>query len=62
MSRGIAAGLRPDGMRLLLDEDVPVQLLEPLRHLLFGHQVEHTDQLGWKGKKDRFLLPDERGG
>ena len=49
-------------MRLLLDEDVPVQLLEPLRHLLFGHQVDHTDQLGWKGKKDRFLLQDERGG
>jgi hypothetical protein len=47
-------------MRLLLDEDVPVQLLEPLRHLLPGHQVDHTERLGWKGKKDRFLLPDAR--
>jgi hypothetical protein len=47
-------------MRLLLDEDVPVQLLQPLRHLLPGHQVDHTEQLGWKGKKDRLLLPDAR--
>jgi PIN like domain len=60
MSRGIAAGPQPDDMRLLLDEDVPVQLLEPLRHLLSGHQIDHTEQLGWKGKKDRFLLPDAR--
>lgn len=45
-------------MRLLLDEDVPVQLIEPLRRLLPGHQVDHVQQLGWKGKKDEFLLPD----
>lgn len=45
-------------MKLLLDEDVPKQLLEPLRHLLAGHQVDHVEDLGWKGKKDRFLLPD----
>jgi Domain of unknown function (DUF5615) len=45
-------------MRLLLDEDVPVQLLEPLRRLLPGHDVDHANDLGWKGKKDRFLLPD----
>lgn len=45
-------------MKLLLDEDVPVQLLEPLRHLLRGHQVDHVEGIGWKGKKDRFLLPD----
>ena len=30
-------------MKLLLDEDVPAQLLEPLRHLLPGHQVDHVD-------------------
>lgn len=48
-------------MRLLLDEDVPIQLLEPLRRLLPDHQVDHADRLGWKGKKDRFLLPDARG-
>lgn len=45
-------------MRLLLDEDVPVQLVEPLRRLLPQHRVDHAEQLGWKGKKDRFLLPD----
>lgn len=45
-------------MRLLLDEDVPVQLVEPLRRLLREHQVDHVQDLGWKGKKDRFLLPD----
>lgn len=43
---------------MLLDEDVPVQLLEPLRRLLPGHSVDHVDSIGWKGKKDRFLLPD----
>lgn len=45
-------------MKLLLDEDVPVQLLEPLRHLLPGHRVDHVNELRWKGKEDRFLLPD----
>lgn len=45
-------------MRLLLDEDVPVQLLEPLRHLLPGHLVDHVQAIGWKGKKDLFLLTD----
>ncbi|MGH3765020.1 MAG: DUF5615 family PIN-like protein [Pseudonocardiaceae bacterium] len=48
-------------MKLLLDEDVPVQLVEPLRRLLHEHQVDHVQDLGWKGKKDRFLLPDARG-
>lgn len=47
-------------MRLLLDEDVPRQLLEPLRHLLPEHRVDHVDDLRWKGKKDRFLLADAR--
>ena len=37
-----------------------MQLVEPLRRLLPGHQVDHVQQLGWKGKKDRFLLPDAR--
>jgi len=48
-------------MKLLLDEDVPVQLAEPLRRLLREHQVDHVQDLGWKGKKDRFLLPDASG-
>lgn len=41
-------------MKLLLDEDVPKQLLEPLRHLLPNHEVDHVDDLGWKGKKERI--------
>jgi len=45
-------------MRILLDEDVPLQLLEPLRHLLVSHDVDHVDGLRWKGKKDRSLLLD----
>jgi hypothetical protein len=45
-------------MRLLLDEDVAVQLVEPLRRLLPDHQVDHVQDVEWKGKKDRFLLPD----
>jgi len=45
-------------VKLLLDEDVPVQLLEPIRHLLPGHQVDHVEGIGWKGKSDRFLLSD----
>jgi predicted nuclease of predicted toxin-antitoxin system len=47
-------------MRLLLDEDVPVQLLDPLKHLLKGHDVDHVQDLGWKGKKDRHMLLDAR--
>ncbi|MGH3856318.1 MAG: hypothetical protein ACRDR6_23075 [Pseudonocardiaceae bacterium] len=48
-------------MMFLLDEDVPVQLVEPLRRLLREHQVENVQDLGWKGKKDSFLLPDASG-
>ncbi|MEN3361124.1 MAG: hypothetical protein V7637_5106 [Mycobacteriales bacterium] len=48
-------------MRFLLDEGVPVQMLEPLRLLLPGHQIDHVIRLGWKGKRDVFLLPDARG-
>jgi len=45
-------------VRLLLDENVPVQLLQALSCVLPAHEVDHIDDLGWKGKKDRFLLPD----
>lgn len=45
-------------MRLLLDEDVAMQLLDPLRRLLPGHEIDHVQSLGWKGKKDLNLLPD----
>ena len=45
-------------MRLLIDEDTAVQLVEPLRHVLLGHEVAHISALSWKGKKDLRVLPD----
>ncbi len=45
-------------MRILVDEDTAVQLIQPLRHLLPRHQVEHVSEVSWKGKKDRQVLPD----
>ncbi len=45
-------------MKLLLDEDVPKPLIELLKHLLRGHQVDHVYDVGWGGKKDANLFPD----
>jgi predicted nuclease of predicted toxin-antitoxin system len=45
-------------MRLLLDENVPVQAVEVLRRTLRGHEVDHVEGIRWKGKKDLNLLPD----
>lgn len=45
-------------MRVLLDENVPIQALPILRRTLRGHDIEHVEEIGWKSKKDRFLLPD----
>jgi predicted nuclease of predicted toxin-antitoxin system len=40
-------------MRVLIDEDVPVQLVEPLRRVAPGHQIDHVADLSrWAGKKD----------
>jgi hypothetical protein len=47
-------------MRVLIDEDTAIQLLEPLRHLLRKHTIEHIATINWKGKKDRNVLPDAR--
>ena len=47
-------------MRILIDEDTAVQLVEPLRHVLVGHDVAHIAALSWKGKKDRQVLPDAK--
>jgi PIN like domain len=47
-------------MRLLIDEDTAVQLVEPLRHVLLGHDVAHVAELAWKGKKDLRVLPDAK--
>jgi hypothetical protein len=45
-------------MQLLIDEDTAVQLMEPLRHVLLGHKIDHVSSISWKGKKDRQVLPD----
>lgn len=46
-------------MRILLDEDVPVQALAVLRHLLRGHLVEHVAEMSkWRGKKDIPMIRD----
>lgn len=47
-------------MRVLIDEDTAVQLLEPLQHLLPRHTVNHVGMIRWKGKKDRSVLNDAR--
>lgn len=47
-------------MRVLLDEDTPIQLLQVLRHILPRHSVEHLTQLHWSGKKDHAVLADAR--
>lgn len=47
-------------MRVLIDEDTAVQLLEPLRHVLHRHQVDHISTIRWKGKKDLHVLPDAK--
>jgi hypothetical protein len=45
-------------MRILIDENVPVQMLDMLRRLLPGHEVRHVSEIRWSGKKDNALLPD----
>lgn len=48
-------------MRVLLDECVPQPLHGLLVHLLKGHEVDHVNTVGWKGKKDIPLLLDAAG-
>lgn len=45
-------------MRLLVDENSPVQLAHVLAHLLPSHRVDHVTAIGWSGKKDVPLLAD----
>ena len=47
-------------MWILIDEDTAVQLVEPLRRVLLGHEVKHIYDLSWGGKKDRNVLPDAK--
>jgi len=44
-------------MRVLVDEAMPLQVVEPLR-LNKGHAFDHVDELRWKGKKDVSLFRD----
>ena len=45
-------------MRILLDEDVPRQVLEVLRHVLRDHSVDHVTVIKWSGKQDEQLYHD----
>jgi hypothetical protein len=45
-------------MRILIDENIPVQMLVMLRRPLPGHEVRHVSEIKWAGKKDLALLPD----
>lgn len=47
-------------MQVLVDEGMPVQLLEPLR-LNRGHKFDHIDALRWKGRLDQPLFRDAAG-
>jgi len=47
-------------MKVLLDEDVPVPLIQLVRHLLKGHTVDHVYEVGWKGKSDVNIYKDAR--
>jgi PIN like domain len=47
-------------MQILIDEDTAVQILDPLRHVLIGHDVKHINDVNWKSKKDRHVLPDAK--
>jgi hypothetical protein len=47
-------------MKLLLDEDVPLPLLELLQHVLADHEVDHVYSVHWKGKQDRDLYRDSK--
>jgi hypothetical protein len=47
-------------MKVLLDEDVPVPLINLVRHILQGHTVNHVYEVGWKGKSDVDIYKDAR--
>jgi hypothetical protein len=49
-------------MRVLVDEGMPVQVVPPLRRNR-GHDVDHVDDLNWKGRLDQPLFHQaaERG-
>jgi hypothetical protein len=48
-------------VRVLLDENVPIQALPILQRTLIGHQIDHVETINWKSKFDHHLLPDTAG-
>jgi len=49
-------------VKILLDENTPVQLQPALQQVLGdGHAVDHVDSIKWKSKKDKHLIPDAAG-
>jgi Domain of unknown function (DUF5615) len=48
-------------MRVLLDEHVPIQMIDLLDHLLRGHDVTHVNAIRWRAKHDDYLIVDAAG-
>jgi len=44
-------------LQILVDEGMPVQILDPLR-INRGHRFDHISELRWKGRLDRTLFRD----
>jgi hypothetical protein len=47
-------------VKILLDENTPVQALPILECVLRKHEIRHVDKLKWNSKKDPFLLVDAK--
>ena len=43
-----------------MDEDVAIQVIEPLRRVLQDHDVDHIKKIGWASKEDRYVFADAR--
>lgn len=47
-------------MKILLDENPPFPAVALLRCVLVGHEVLHVDEVKWKRKEDKYLIPDAK--
>jgi len=45
-------------MKILIDEQAPIQMRELLKFLLPGHRIDHVDNLTWKSKGDVAVIVD----
>lgn len=45
-------------MKILLDEDVPEQVITVLSNVLIKHRVDHVHGIKWSGKPDNYLYAD----